>query len=147
MKNQFAAGAAAGIIAGIIMAMAMMAYMYLTGRSIWTNPNLIAAMWMGNSVADGSFSMATSVGFLTHEATSALMGIVAVPFIKNLSFGRTILNSVAYALASYPFVFAFILTWANPLMVERAELLPMSTGHILFGIVFGLLFQLLLPPE
>ena len=50
------------------------------------------------------------------------MGIIAVPFIWDLSFGRTVLIAVAYALASYPFVFAFILTWANPLMVERAEL-------------------------
>ena len=47
MKNRFAAGALAGIIAGMTMAMAMMAYMYLTGRSVWTNPDLIAAMWMG----------------------------------------------------------------------------------------------------
>ncbi len=83
MKNRFAAGAAAGFIPGLIMAMAMMAYMYLTGRSVWTNPNLIAAMWLGNDVANGSFSTATLIGFLTHEATSALMGVIAVPFIEN----------------------------------------------------------------
>lgn len=137
MKNRLAAGAFAGIVAGAVMAMAMMAYMYLTGRSVWTNPDLIAAMWMGNAVANGSFSTATLVGFLTHEATSALMGIIAVPFIRNLSFGRTVLIAVAYALASYPFVFAFILTWANPLMVERSELVPMTAAHILFGLVMG----------
>jgi len=38
------------------MAIAMMAYMYLTGRSVWTNPDLIAAMWMGNALANGSFA-------------------------------------------------------------------------------------------
>lgn len=140
MKNQFAAGAAAGIIAGIIMAMAMMVYMYLTGRSVWTNPDLIAAMWMGNDAADGSLSIATFIGFLTHEATSALMGTVAVPFIKNLPKNRTILVSIAYALGSYPFIFAFVLTWANPLMVARAELVPMTAAHILFGVVFGILY-------
>ncbi len=117
--------------------------MYLTGRSVGTNPNLIAAMWMGNAVANGSFSTATLVGFLTHEATSALMGIIAVPFIWDLSFGRTVLIAVAYALASYPFVFAFILTWANPLMVERAELVPMTAAHILFGLVMGFLYIIL----
>ena len=90
-----AAGAFAGIVAGAVMAIAMMAYMYLTGRSVWTNPDLIAAMWMGNAVANGSFSTATLVGFLTHEATSALMGIIAVPFIRNLSFGRTVLIATA----------------------------------------------------
>ncbi len=125
------------------MAIAMMAYMYLTGRSVWTNPDLIAAMWMGNAIANGSFSTATLVGFLTHEATSALMGIIAVPFIWNLSFGRTVLISVAFALASYPFVFAFILTWANPLMVERSELVTMTAAHILFGLVMGVLYIIL----
>jgi len=144
MKNRFAAGAVSGIIAGLIMAIAMMAYMYLAGRSVWTNPNLIAAMWMGNgAAADNSLSIATLIGFLTHEATSALMGIVAVPFIKNLPKGQTILVSIAYALASYPFVFAFVLTWANLLMVERTELIPMTAAHILWGLVFGIFYRLL----
>ncbi len=147
MKNRYAAGALAGIIAGMTMAMAMMAYMYLTGRSVWTNPDLIAAMWMGSDAPDGLLSGATLVGFLTHEATSALMGVVAVPFIKNLSFRRAILASVAFALASYPFVFAFVLTWANPLMVERSELVPMTAAHILFGLVLGFVYKILSPRE
>ncbi len=147
MKNRFAAGATAGFIAGLVMAMAMMAYMYLTGRSVWTNPNLIAAMWFGDGVAGGSLSTATIVGFLTHGATSGLMGIVAVPFIRDLSLRRTILVSIAYAVGSYPFVFAFILTRANPLMVERSELVPMTVAHILFGIVLGAVYVGLRPKK
>lgn len=137
MKSKIANGAIAGIVAGIIMAMAMMAYMHLTGRSVWTNPDLIAAMWMGNDAANGAFSLATVAGFLTHLAMSALMGVVALPFINNLPKGQLILVSIAYALASYPFAFAFILTWANPLMIERSELVPMTAAHILFGLVMG----------
>lgn len=147
MKNRFAAGAISGLIAGALMAMAMMAYMYLRGRSVWTNPDLIAVMWMGKDVADGSFSSATIIGFLTHEATGALMGIVAIPFVKSLPKVQTMLVSVAYALASYPFVFGFILTWANPLMVERSELVPMTAAHLLFGSVMGFVYKILSPPE
>lgn len=147
MKNKLAAGAIAGIIAGTVMAMVMMIYMYLNGRSVWSNPDLIAAMWLGNEVADGSFSLATLIGFLTHEATSALMGIIAVPFIKDLPFGRVIIISIAYALASYPLVFGFILTWANPLMVERAELVPMTFAHIIFGVVMAYFYKILTPEK
>jgi len=141
MKSRAAAGIVSGSIAGIVMAMAMMAYMYARGQSVWTNPDLIAAMWMENGAADGRFSLATLVGFATHLATSALMGLIAVPFIKSLSFGRTILASFAYTLASYPFVFAFVLTWSNPLMVERSELVPMTAAHILFGVVLGIFYK------
>lgn len=143
MESKLKAGTIAGIIAGLVMAMAMMAYMYLTGRSVWANPNLIAAMWTGNEAAGGGFSTATIIGFLTHEATSALMGVVAVPFIKNLPARQTILVSIAYALGSYPFVFALILSWANPLMVERAELVPMTVAHILFGFIFGISYRMI----
>ncbi len=56
----------AGVIAGFVMALAMMGYQYARGRSVWTNPNLIAAMWLGNDVADGRLTGATAVGFATH---------------------------------------------------------------------------------
>lgn len=145
MRSRIGAGVVAGIIAGLIMAMAMMGYMAAMGKSIWTNPNLIAVMWMGREVAGGAFSAATIVGFLTHMATSALMGIVAIPFIYRLPTWRTMLAAFSYGLASYPVVFAAILTWANPLMVERAGLAPMAAGHALFGIVLGLCYLWLRP--
>lgn len=134
------AGALSGAAAGIVMSAGMMAYMVAGGRSVWTMPNLIAAMWLGNRVANGVFSSATIVGFATHMMTSVLMGVVAVPFISGLPRWRTILASLSYALASYPLVFAGVLSWANPLMVERAGLVPMTVGHAVFGLVMGMLF-------
>ncbi len=122
------------------MALGMMGYQYACGRSVWTNPNLIAAMWLSDDVADGQLTGATAVGFATHMATSALMGWIAIPFIRDLPPVRTVLASASYALASYPLVFALVLTWANPLMVARSELVPMTTAHILFGVVLGLLY-------
>lgn len=138
--SRWAAGAWAGTVAGLVMAMAMMAGMAVTGRSIWTNPNLIAAMWLGDGVANGRLGLPTLVGFATHEATSALMGVVAVPFIRDLSSRRKIVMSVVYAVASYPLVFAVVLSWANPLMVERTRLVPMTLAHVLFGLVLGAMY-------
>lgn len=100
--TRWTAGVLAGVSAGVVMAGVMMLYIAATGRSVWTNPNLIAVMWLGERVADGRFGIATVVGFATHMATSALMGFVAVPFVRDLGAGRTLLASISYAIASYP---------------------------------------------
>lgn len=135
----------AGLAAGVVMTMVMMAWMAASGESVWTNPNLIAVMWVGRDAALGGFSGATLLGFATHLATSALMGVIALPFIRDLPPGRTMLAAFAYALASYPFAFALIMTWANPLMVERTGLVPMTVAHAVFGIVLGAVYLWLRP--
>ncbi len=62
------------------MAVAMMGYFAWKGMSIWTNANLIAAMWMGEGVATGSFSSATLIGLATHFMASSVMGVFAIRF-------------------------------------------------------------------
>lgn len=138
---RYSAGAVAGIIAGTLMAMAMMLVAMLRGESVWRLPNLIAAMWVGPETVTGSLGLPTLVGFLTHEATSALMGIIAVPFVTGLPARRVLLVSLAYALASYPLVFALVISWANPLMYQSVPMLQMVWGHLLFGAVFGIAYS------
>lgn len=140
MRSRILSGLAAGTLAGLVMALAMMGYMAYRGRSLWRMPDLIAVMWMGEEVADGRLGWATLVGFATHVATSAVMGIVAVPFIDGLSRWRTVLVASAYAIASYPVAFSAVITWANPLMIERTELVPMTVAHGIFGVVLGLAY-------
>ena len=127
------------------MALAMMSYLAWQGRSIWTNADLIAAMWYGERVADGTLTVATLVGMATHFITSALMGMAAVPFISGLPRWKLLLNSLSYAVASYPLVFATIMIWADPIMFRNAAMLPMTVMHAIFGIAFGLLYSTLEP--
>lgn len=138
------AGVLAGFVAGAVMAIGMMAWMAATGQSVWTNPNLIAVMWTRMPPISG-FSGATVLGLATHQLTSALMGWIAVPFLRDLPVGRTFLVAVAYAVASYPLVFALVLTWANPLMVAQSGLVPMTTAHAAFGVVLGGVYLWLRP--
>lgn len=145
MRTRAGAGVVAGLAAGITMAAFMMAWMVASGQSVWTNPNLIAVMWVGREAALGGFSSATVLGFVTHLATSALMGVIALAFIRDLPPARTMLAASAYALASYPFAFAFVMTWANPLMVERTDLIPMTLAHMVFGVVLGAVYLRLRP--
>ena len=135
----------AGLVAGAIMAVFMMVWAAAQGESVWMNPNLIAVMWVGRGDALGGFSGATVLGFATHMASSALMGWIAVPFVRDLPPVRTLLAAFAYALASYPLVFALVMTWANPLMVERTDLVPMTLAHSVFGLVLGAVYLRLRP--
>jgi hypothetical protein len=94
------------------MSMVMMAIMWWAGRSLWTMPNLIAVMWMGPGSAGGALTGATLVGFLTHMSASILMGIISVPFLRDLKPARTFLAAVSYQFASYPVVIAGVMVWA-----------------------------------
>lgn len=131
------AGVIAGLVAGAVMALVVMAVMAVQSRSIWTNPDLIAAMWLGAEVADGRLTGATFLGLATHLATSAVMGLIAIPWLRDLSLGRTLLVAVVYAAASYPIVFTLVLTWVNPLMYEEAAMPLMTAAHVVFGLVLG----------
>lgn len=136
-RNAYVLGAVSGLIAGTAMSIAMMLVALFRGQSAWTLPNLIAAMWLGPSAATGALGLPTMIGFLTHEATSALMGVIAVPFVSELPRRRVLLVSLAYALASYPLAFSLVMSWANPTMYERVSMIQMTWAHLLFGAVFG----------
>lgn len=139
VRTPFIAGAIAGLIAGTVMSMAMMLLALLMGESVWTMPNCIGAMWFGGRVGEG-LGLQAVAGMLTHEVTSTLMGVVAVPFVAGLPGGRVLLISLAYALASYPLLFSLLMSWANPQMFERAGMVQMTWAHLLFGTVFAVCF-------
>lgn len=132
----YATGAIAGLVAGTVMSMGMMLLSLLGGESIWTMPNCIGAMWFGGRIGEG-MGLQAMAGFLTHEATSTLMGAVAVPFVSGSPRNRVLPISIAYALASYPLLFSLLMTWANPQLFERAGMVQMTWGHLLFGTVFA----------
>lgn len=143
-RRQWLVGTVAGLVAGIVMSMLMMAYMAIRGNSVWTMPNLISVLWLGEVAAGDEFTTATLVGLITHLITSALMGVIAIPFIANLPPTRTVLVAFAYAVASYPVAFSAVISWANPLMMERTRMIPMTIGHALFGVVLAVVWLALL---
>ena len=113
----------------------------LTGRSPWVQFNLISAMWVGDHAAYlDSFGPHTLAGLVTHLATSVLMGLMAAPILRTLPPARVLLVSFVYALVAYALMFGLVLRWANPLMVERTSLLPMTLAHALWGIVLGAVY-------
>lgn len=68
---------------------------------------------------------------MSDAPADALMSVVAVPFVAGLPQWRILLVFLTYALASYPFVFTLVLTWANPLMIQHTGLVEMTASHAL----------------
>ncbi len=143
-QRLYLAGAGAGLVAGTVMAMTMMMFAISRHQSIWTMPNLIAAMWFGPAVATGQAGLPTLAGFLTHEVTSTLMGMTALAWVAGLTGRRLFLASLAYALASYPLVFSTVISWANPTMYQRAPMMDLTWGHMIYGMVFAAVYALIL---
>ncbi len=80
---------------------------------------------------------------MSDAPADALMSVVAVPFAAGLPQLRILLVSLTYAPASHPFVFTLVLTWANPLMIQRTGLVEMTASHALSGVAFGALYPVL----
>jgi hypothetical protein len=132
----------AGFLAGMVMSVFTMAVTSMKGMGIWHNPNLIALMWTGQESVSEGFQLTTVLGLLTHIVTSMLMGVISIPFVENKKKLGILLSSLTYSVASYPLVFSFILSWANPKMYESVNFLIMTIGHTIFGIVLGFVFIL-----
>ncbi|MCA1585264.1 MAG: hypothetical protein LC791_11020 [Acidobacteria bacterium] len=125
-SNHLWPGALAGAVAGIVMAAAMMGYVLVRQQSVWTNPNLIAVMWMGPKAATGGFGIATIVGFATHMAASVLMGVMGIPFIPALPRGAHRSGGVRVCSRLIPRGDCICDDVGNPLFVERTPVVPMT---------------------
>lgn len=143
MYYKIRAGLTAGFAAGLVRSVALMSYLAVENESIWTYFNLMGAIWQGPEVAHGQFVTATVAGMAIHLIASMLLGVAAIPFIDGLAGWKLLLNAFTYGLAAYPFIFAFVLSWANPVMVERMNLVAISGGQALFGIVLGVTYAML----
>jgi uncharacterized membrane protein len=140
------AGTVAGVIAGLLMSMLMMWFSARSGYSVWHIPNLIAAMWLGEKAIVERFMGGTTVlGFATHVATSALMGVIFPFWTGNpQSYVFSVLLGIVYAVASYPIVGQFVMRWVDPQFLKQTDPLQMTLGHAFFGVVMGATYPWLL---
>lgn len=156
-------GALAGLAGGIGMALWQMIQSGATSNGFWTPLNLCMAsfVWRGQAamiekdmmmhpgmsmnmpVAAGHLA----VGIILHLAFSVLVGIVFITILfglrrAGLSALRTapgfVAASVAGAALVYVVMMYLVLPWANPLMCHMTPRGPFFIGHLVYGLVFGL---------
>jgi hypothetical protein len=156
-------GAAAGLAGGIGMALWQMIDSAATSNGFWTPLNLCMAsfVWRGQAamiekdmmmhpgmsmnmpVAAGHLA----VGMILHLAFSVVVGIVFITILfglrrAGLGVLRTapayVAASVAGAALLYVVMIYLVLPWANPLMCHMTPRGPFFIGHLIYGLIFGL---------
>ena len=123
-------GALAGLVAGIAMALWQMIDSAATSNGFWTPLNLCMA-----------------AGMILHLAFSVLVGIVFITILfglrrAGLGLLRTAPGYIGAAIAGaallYVVMIYLVLPWANPLMCHMTPRGPFFIGHLIYGLIFGL---------
>jgi hypothetical protein len=156
-------GALAGLASGIGMAIFQMIQSAATSNGFWTPLNLCMAsfVWRGQAAMiekdmmmhpGMSMNMPVAgghlvVGMILHLAFSMVVGIVFITVLfalrrAGLGVLRTAPAYVAAAVAGaallYVVMIYWVLPWANPLMCHMTPRGPFFIGHLIYGLIFGL---------
>jgi len=156
-------GAVAGMVAGLGMAIWQMIDSAISGSGFWTPVNLCMASFVyrgeasmiehdmmthpGMSMNMPVVASHLAVGMVLHVAFSMMVGVVFIAILSRLrGAGLALLRtapgylaaSVAGAALLYAVMVYLVLPWANPLMYHMTPRGPLLIGHLIFGLVFGL---------
>jgi hypothetical protein len=156
-------GALAGLAGGVAMALWQMIDSAATSMGFWTPLNLCMAsfVWRGQAAMveremmmhpGMSMNMPVqaghlAVGLVLHLTFSMLVGVVFITVLfalRRAGVGvlRTVPGyagaAVAGAALLYVVMMYLVLPWANPLMCHMTPRLPFFIGHLVYGLVFGL---------
>jgi hypothetical protein len=116
LRGVIVGGAIAGILAGIVMAMAAMFYAAANGSRFWLPVRSIAATWYGaNALAGGAGILI--VGLVTHLGTSAFGGVVfaALPSSRK-SATAALLSGLVWGVVVWAIMSFAVMPWLNPTM-------------------------------
>jgi hypothetical protein len=133
-------GAAAGLTAGLLMAM------WATLTSIWHGVGLLAsfeligATFAGDSAAPAGIWSAL-YGIVLHAATSAGLGVLFAAFLPaNASSRFAAVAGLGFALAILVTMTFVVTPLVNPVLREAVDTIPKSwvIQHAIFGLMLGL---------
>jgi len=134
--------ALAGIQAGIVGALLLVAYLALDSawhrRSIWTVPNLFASTFYGESAYRSGFGARTSAGLalmlFLYGALGALFALVVRDHGSRL---RITILGLIFGTGWFFLSFDVLWKWINPLVEQYSPDRAMLVGHVLYGGVLG----------
>ena len=135
-------GAIAGIVAGAILALFLVATSLAGGRDIWMPLKGAGAPFLGERAMQPGFdAVALAVGALGHFAVSALWGAAFGLLFYGLSKGTTMVAGFFWGFAVWIGMYYLVLPLIG--LGDMARGTPLSLAiieHLLFGIVLGSAF-------
>ena len=138
----YRAGLIGGIIAGIVMALAMAGWGALTGMGVWFPVNLIAATVLRHLQNEplemlSQFYMAGAVvGTLIHLGISILLGFIFATLLPTLP-GSTILWSLIVSPILWFIAQYLALPLVNPRMGALIDHPSFAIAHVIYSLVLG----------
>jgi hypothetical protein len=135
-------GALAGLQAGLIGTLAMLAWLAVSGawygRSMWATANLMASTFYGESALHQSFSSTTFSGLalyiVIYGLAAALFGLIADGWGRRFP---PVPLGMAFALVWYYLWFGLLWGRINPYLPLYTLEGPMMAGHLIYGALLG----------
>ena len=137
-KEIAGAGAAAGIIGGMLMAMAMMIATAAGGMGFLAPLRLIAATFFGQDAMTGAGPLV--VGLMVHMMNSIVFGLIFAALAgRRLPPLQAVMAGVAFGIAIWAAMTFMGLPLVNPMMRERVAMMPVPwfVAHVAFGMGLG----------
>jgi len=134
------AGAAAGVIGGLLMAAFAMIATTLLGQGPFAVPQLIGAAFRGPEALLSGFGIVVW-GVVLHLLTSAAYGMLFATLVRrDTPRGIAMLAGVAFALGIFVLMMFVIVPVVDPVMANRASMMigTMLVMHVLYGVGLGL---------
>lgn len=138
MRGVIIGGGLAGILAGLVMALAAMSYAAANGSGFLLPVRSIAAAWYGRNALVGGAAVLL-VGLVTHLGTSAFGGVVfaALPSSRK-SATAELLGGLIWGVVFWAILSFVVMPWLNPTMyagtVER-EPGWWFVLHLIYGVM------------
>jgi hypothetical protein len=132
------AGAVAGIIGGILMAMIMMMATAAGGIGLFAPLRLIAATFYGKDAMVGGGPLL--VGLMGHMMNSMVFGVIFAWIARRrLAAFPALMAGVAFGVAIWAIMTFGGLPMLNPMMRERVAMMPVAwfIAHVAFGMGVG----------
>ncbi|HYW43429.1 MAG TPA: hypothetical protein VE959_11275 [Bryobacteraceae bacterium] len=132
----------AGLQSGMLGVLAMLAWLGVSakmqGRSFWTDANLMASTFYGDSAIHSGFAFRTLSGValyvLLYSSLGALFALVVADRQPRV---RVLLLSVLFAVGWYYVSYNLIWKSLAPLMVLLHSPQPAILGHLVYGTLMG----------
>lgn len=131
-----AAGARAGVIGGLAMALCATVRSAVAGLGPWLPMKLVAASWVGVEALIGGAGVIV-YGALTHLAVAAAWGILLADLVGRRRGALAVLVlGIGYALLVWLFMSYAMLPWLDPTMFHRV--VPAMPWFFIDHVVFGI---------
>jgi len=131
-------GLAVGIAAGVVMAVWLMAVMWITGSGLWTPLNLVAHTFYRSAPLNDTFSApAMAIGLAVHMTVASIFGITIAALAQRLPAKRSLViaGGILFGAVVWPVMQYGVWYSLDKMAAKGFTGWVFGFGHLVFGLV------------